>query len=96
MPEHEGTNWSQIGNFVVKVGVPSTIALYLVYIMTNGLHSEVRHVRDSLSSHTVQASEMIRQYEQIRIQLDKQLYVMQRICMNSARTTQAANECIGR
>jgi hypothetical protein len=90
------TNWSQIGNFVVKVGVPSAIALYLVYIMTSGLSAKVDHIQAAMANHTAQAAEMINQYEQVRIQSDRQLYVMQRICINAAKTPEAADACLAR
>jgi hypothetical protein len=97
MPETEmETNWNSIGNFVVKVGVPSAIALYLVYIMTNGLNAEIHDVKTSLAVHTNQAAEMIHQYEQVRIQSDKQLYVMQRICINSAKTSLERESCLAK
>lgn len=88
--------WSKAGEFVVKIGVPSAIAIYLVYVLTNNLSAEIKDVRDKVDTHTTQAAEMMRQYEQVRIQSDRQLYVMQRICINSAKTQQERNECVAR
>jgi len=90
------TDWSKIGDFAVKVGVPSVIAIYLVWILTQGLSQDMAAMKASFDQHSSQAAMMMQQYEQVRIQSDRQLYVMQRICINSANTPQERQECLAK
>lgn len=89
-------DWGKVGEFIFKIGVPSAIALYLVYILTAGIQADMKQMKMSFDAHANQAASMITQYEQVRIQSDRQLYVMQRICINSAKTTQERAECVAR
>lgn len=90
------TDWGKLGDFAVKVGVPGVIALYVVYILANGLSTDIKAMKSSLDDHQKTAFEMTRQYEQVRIQSDRQLYVMQRICINSAKTPAERETCLAR
>lgn len=83
-------------NWIAKIGVPSAIALYLVYMITAGISAEIRDIKDEFLKHSNQAVDLVRQYEQMRIQSDRQTYILQRICINSAKTDQQKEECIAR
>lgn len=81
---------------IVKVGVPSAIAIYLVYVIATSLSAEVRYLREEFVRHSTQSTDLVRQYEQVRIQSDRQVYILQRICINSAKSDEQKEDCIAK
>lgn len=81
---------------IVKIGVPSVIALYLVYMITNGLSAEIRDIKDEFIKHSTQSTDLIRNNEALRIQVDRQVYILQRICINSAKSDSQREDCVAK
>lgn len=81
---------------IAKIGVPSAIAMYLVYELVSGFKQDLSQMQRSFDAHSITTLELNKQYEQVRIQVDKQTWILQRICVNSAKTATAINECLAR
>lgn len=90
------TNDMNPWSLVAKFGVPSAIALYLVYMLTGNISTKISAIEIQMNEHKTQAYELIKQYEQVRIQSDRQLYTLQRICLNSAKDQVTRDACIAR
>ncbi len=70
------------------VGVPSVIALWLVYQFTTGMQGDLKNIDRGMAQHIVAADNMTRTNGQI-------LRMLQVICANAARSNGEREKCFG-
>jgi hypothetical protein len=74
--------------FIAQVGIPSAIALYLVYFLTSQLlgavETHAQESRTSIAQHSASSDELLRQI----------LSVSRQICLNTAETDSARSGCL--
>jgi|SRR5215471_2436036 len=68
------------------VGVPSVIALYLVYQFTTAMQSDIKKLNEAMPMH-VQAT------QQLNTTNERILSVLQNICANQAKDNSERNNC---
>jgi hypothetical protein len=68
------------------VGVPSVIALWLVYSFTAGMQADLRNIDRGMAQHIVAADNMTRTNGQI-------LRMLQVICANAAKDNNSRERC---
>lgn len=71
---------------VYKIGVPTAIACYLVYILANKVQTGIEATNEALAAH-IHQEEMHFNNEQ------KQLQLLRTICANAATDRNERNEC---
>ena len=71
---------------IYKVGVPTAIACYLVYILANRVQTGIEATNAALAAH-IHQQQMHYQNE------EKQLQLLRAICSNSAANGTERNEC---
>lgn len=77
---------------ILRVGVPSAIALFLIWFLTSEVKSDISVIKEAVKIH---AEAAIHSAEGIREQNERLTYILQRICINGARTTEDRNNCLG-
>jgi hypothetical protein len=84
--------------FVAVVGVPSAIAVYLIWVTTSSLSMRVEMINDRLSQHaevTSGASARLNEFVQADEQYSRVvLELMQRICLNTASNETERSACL--
>ena len=85
--------WARI---VYVIGVPSAIAIFLIYFVTNqvsgaigNIRTEQAQIREELRLHAVDSSYVIKETTSIRM-------ILQQICANTAATREERNMCFNR
>jgi hypothetical protein len=80
-------------NFISKIGIPSAIAVYLTYNLTNTFTTSINTIKDNqvvfseqLRLHAVDNSYILKETNQMRV-------VLQQICANTATTREDRNGC---
>jgi len=77
-------------NAIYKVGVPSAIAIFLVWFMTTQVRDNLNSIKENLMLH----SEVnIKSLQANEFHNDKLFKLLQRICANSAKTNTERVEC---
>lgn len=71
---------------IYKVGVPTAIACYLVYILANKVQTGIEATNEALNAH-------IRQQQMYFDNQQKQLQLLRTICANAATSGMERNEC---
>lgn len=98
LPMNDAPWWAK---FVYYVGLPSAVALFLVWFVTFSLDGDIKslHVRateleknqeqmlEAIRLHTVDNSYYMKEITSMKI-------ILQQICINSATTQQERNRCI--
>lgn len=71
---------------IYKIGIPSAIALYLIWFLATQVRADLQEMKDTVKQHQIDSLTMQDQ--------NRKIYnVLQRICMNSSTTNQERNEC---
>lgn len=70
------------GKLVSFVGVPSAIALYLVYTVTSQVQADLRLVKEQVTAHVILNSSA----QQTNVQI---YLLLQRICVNTSKPSMA-------
>jgi hypothetical protein len=84
-------------NAIAKIGIPGVIAMFVVYRMTMGFEMFEMRLRALETQHTeaatayVQAKDIADRALMIN---DRVLRVLQTMCANDARTTEARERCL--
>lgn len=71
---------------IYKFGVPSAIAIYLVYLLGTKVNDNLININRTLEAHVVDMQRNIDQNQKI-------YYLLQTICVNSAKTNYDRNQC---
>jgi len=66
------------GKLISFVGVPSAIALYLVWTVTSQVQADIRLIKEQVSAHVIMNSSA----QQTNVQI---YLLLQRICVNTAK-----------
>lgn len=74
------------------VGIPGTIAIFLVYVGAN----RVPQIERQIEVLIVKQEEIIRNQEQLLVTLNEMIRVTQRACSNAARDENARQRCFDR
>lgn len=74
------------GKLISFIGVPSAIALYLVYTFTTGINADVKVVKESMILHT----QMSESQGSTNTAL---LKALQRVCVNTSKTAADRSQC---
>lgn len=84
-----------IAKLILQIGVPSAIALYLVYLLGGSLSGEMRTFSEKLDSH-MSATTVIREsLQEQNVNQKLILDVLRQTCVNAAKTTPERNACWG-
>lgn len=75
---------------ITTIGVPSAIALFLVWFVTTQVRDNISNIRENLNLHAESSIKMMHASE---YQDDKLYRLLQRICANSAKTNTERVEC---
>lgn len=78
---------------VYKVGIPSAIAVFLIWFLTGEVKSDISVIKESVKIH---AEATIHASESIKDQNDRLTYLLLRICVNGAKNETERNACIGK
>lgn len=76
------------------VGVPSVIALGLVYALVTSIAPLMINNNKMLTDHMLQMSTMVAEQQQIRGQNERIIKVLTSSCVNGAKTQDERNRCI--
>ena len=76
--------WSE---FIIKVGIPGAIALWLVYTMTTNVTGEMTAISKAMNAHTINTDNLMRNS-------DEMSKALLRICINTAKNKQQADQCL--
>jgi len=71
---------------VYKVGVPTAIACYLVWVLASNVQTMLKATNEAINSH-------IQQQEEHNKNEQKQLQLLRVICANAATSRDERNEC---
>lgn len=102
MAEHNGNGNGNGGNgwqaLIAKYGVQSAIALFLIWWLTGKVDGELGSMKATLTEHTQvtnAATLSMQNFSAEQRQVQRELSVLLRqICVNTAKTDQARQECI--
>lgn len=78
-------DWSK---FIVQVGVPSAIALWLVYSVTTDIKDEIRSTSRAMTAHTLNTDTLMRNTDEMNKALIQ-------ICVNTAKNAKQSSACLG-
>jgi len=71
---------------IYKVGVPSAIAIFLIWVLVTRIDGEITEIKENLRLHAVDSSYIIKNTSNMQ-------QVLQRICVNTSKTTEERNAC---
>lgn len=78
-------------NAVYKVGVPTAIACYLVYILAGKVQTNVEAVQSVLSQHELEQQHFL---NELNRDSKLQLKMLETMCIHSSKTDEQRQECI--
>lgn len=76
-------NWIDI---IFKVGVPSTIAVFLVYMLTTNISNDITNIKSQVALHSVDMSNQMKMQERME-------RLLQQICANTATNNKERAYC---
>ena len=77
---------------IMQVGVPAAIAIYLVYIMTNGIQADVRTARELMTIHHSYTMEVFQRLER---SMADQTSILRATCVAQSRSAGTdERECV--
>lgn len=80
-------------------GVPSAIAMYLVYILANNISGSIHSISNTLLEHNSMTAALVRQIEEEHSTYRLDSSTVRRIllanCVNSATSEMERNRCVG-
>ncbi len=76
------------------VGAPTGIAAYLLYFFVRGLSAQLDHISSSMDRHVQDMSVLVQHLQNDNDQAWVSLGVMQRICLNTAKTGDDRIACV--
>ena len=83
---------------LIKLGIPGGIAVFLVWRLAGGIDSIEDHRRMSEAQHTQTLTHVAANQDimgQVLRNGDRVLWVLQQMCVQNARTTEAQMRCLG-
>jgi hypothetical protein len=78
-----GPWWIQV---IYKVGIPSAIAIFLIWALVTRIDVEILEIRENLRLHAVDSSYIIKNTNNLQ-------QILQRICVNTSETNEERNAC---
>lgn len=76
---------------VYKVGVPTAIACYLVYMLAGKVQTNLEAIDKLVSNH---AAEEARDMNELNSLHTKQLRILQAMCLHGAKTDEQRQDCL--
>jgi hypothetical protein len=86
-----GTPWYI--KFIYQIGVPSAIALYLVYLLGSSLTSSTRDTLTMMQQHMGQAAELGHKIEQEQAATDTLIQLQKFTCLHAAHNVMERTDC---
>ena len=80
---NDGPWWVQA---IYKVGIPSAIAIFLIWTLVNKIDVGIIEIRENLRLHAVDSSYVIKNTNNLQ-------QILQRICVNTSETNEERNAC---
>lgn len=84
--------------FIARVGVPSAIALFLVYVLANSVTTNISAMKDELRLHTDQSATTLQSIVALSSQRNTETatltILMRQICINTASSNEQRRECV--
>lgn len=90
---NETDNVSLIINFIYKFGIPSAIAILLVYFLVSRVDHSLANLETTLQTHQMDSLKDMEIQRGIEEHLSIQTQVLQSICVNTARTSVDRTGC---
>lgn len=75
------------------IGVPSAIAIYLVFSIVQGVVPAIANVQTTTNSLVIAMNEMTKDHTAVRIQNENMFRVLQATCVNAAKTNEERERC---
>ncbi len=86
-----GTPWYI--KFIYQVGVPSAIALYLVWLLGNSLTASTRDTQTMVQQHMGQAAAMELKLDKEQASVDVLIQLQKFSCLHAAHNTSERTDC---
>ena len=71
---------------IYKVGIPSAIAIFLIWALVTRIDVEILEIRENLRLHAVDSSYIIKNTNNLQ-------QILQRICVNTSETNEERSAC---
>lgn len=78
-------------NAIYKVGVPTAIACYLVWILASKVQTEVEAVQNVVNQHVQDQQRNMLEFTKIS---KEQLKLLRAMCLHSAKTDNQRDDCV--
>lgn len=75
------------------IGVPSAIAIYLVYSMVQGVVPAIANVQTTTNSLVLAMGELTKDHAAVRMQNESMIRILQATCVNAAKTNEERERC---
>jgi len=85
--------WSQIVKAVTTIGVPSVVALYLIYYLTQSLTADLQLIKVTQAASVAQMTTLVSSNNNVQVELSQIKKVLLASCVNAAKTQQERNNC---
>jgi hypothetical protein len=87
---NDGPSWIKL---VTTVGVPSAIALYLVWVFTTTLMTDLNSVDKNMNLHVQATEKLVQEHNELIDIHDDVIRLLRRICVHTAETNQDRGMC---
>jgi hypothetical protein len=91
------SNMPPIVKLILQIGVPSAIALYLVWLLGNSiprLESEVRHMNENLKTHANDSAAYSQAIDRLERRMEIGNDIARQQCVQGARSASAQQACL--
>ena len=85
--------WSQIVKAVTTIGVPSVVALYLIYYLTQSFTADLQLIKVTQAASVAQMTTLVSSNNNVQVELSQIKKVLLASCVNAAKTQQERNNC---
>ena len=82
-----------LGKLVVKFGLPSVVAAYLIWVITSNTNARLQEIRDSLLSHQIDMSYYVKSMDDLKTDSAKTYRILEQICANGASDYKERANC---
>ena len=83
-------DWQKL---ILQVGVPATLAIFLVWMLAQRVDGSLSRIENNLNAHQLDMQYTIKANEEVKSQLYKTNQILTQICANQARTEDQRNRC---